>query len=109
MLSVLMTSTMKSDPSGACARGNACGVPTSAAAIRPEGGSTDGVARPGPIGKVSVAAALATPCAGTAVAAPAIATPVRNLRRFTCGRGSFRAMVFSLDILVMRGGLDGQA
>jgi hypothetical protein len=33
----------------------------------------------------------------TAVAAPATATPARNLRRFTSGRGSFRAMELSLD------------
>jgi NAD(P) transhydrogenase subunit beta len=33
----------------------------------------------------------------TAVAAPATATPAKNFRRFTSGRESFRAMVFSLD------------
>src|SRR6266545_3946665 len=107
MFSVLITSTMKSDPSGTCALGSACGVPTSAAATAPEGGSAEGLARPAPIGNVVVeVAALAMLCGtATAVAAPATATPAKNFRRFTSGRGSFRAMVFSHR----HGGLGGRA
>src|SRR5712691_1016535 len=98
MFSVLMTSTMKSDPSGACARGSAGGVAVSTAATCADGRCADGIARPGPVSDVAVVAALATSGDGeTAVAAPATATPARNLRRFTWGRGSFRAMGFSLD------------
>src|SRR6478609_8372760 len=71
MSSVLITSTMKSEPATPPIRGNSFGVAVSAAATCIWGGS--------------------------AVAAPATATPARNLRRFTSGRGSFRAMELSLD------------
>ena len=49
--------------------------------------------------KVGMVAGVAPFATGgvTAVAAPATATPARNLRRFTSGRGSFRAMELSLD------------
>src|SRR6185503_6318939 len=98
MFNVLMTSTMKSDPSGACARGSDGGVAVSTAATCADGRSADGIARPGPVGDVAGAAAWAISGDGeTAVAAPATATPARKLRRFTWGRGSFRAMGVSLE------------
>jgi hypothetical protein len=60
-----------------------------------EGGSAEGRRA----GRASVEAAGVAPFATGAivVAAPATATPARNLRRFTSGRESFRLMDFSLD------------
>src|SRR5262249_27491761 len=91
MSRVLMTSTMKSEPGAPPIRDadNSFGVPLSAAATCTEGGSAEG--RRG--GALAVVAARA---AGgpIAVAAPATATPVRNLRRLTSARGRFRAMQF---------------
>ena len=60
MSSVLMTSTMKSEPSGRVVLVSSFGVPVSAAATAAEGGSADGAARPGPVGEVDVVAAFAT-------------------------------------------------
>src|SRR5882724_1555954 len=92
MSSVLMTSTMKSEPATPPIRGSSFGIPVSAAATCIEGGSADGSragAAPG------VVAAFATGGV-TAVAAPATATPAKNLRRLTSGRGSFRAESFRI-------------
>src|SRR6266849_4003715 len=87
--SVLMTSTMKSEPGTPPIRGSSFGVAVSAAATCMVGGNAEG--RRG--GALAVVAAFAA--AGvTAVAAPATATPARNLRRLTSGRGCFRAMGF---------------
>src|SRR5215468_4607791 len=82
MSSVLMTSTMKSEPATPPIRGNSFGVWVSAAATCMLGGNAEG--RRAGAASVEVAA-LATGFA--AVAAPATATPARNLRRFTSGRG----------------------
>src|SRR5262249_23229465 len=84
---VLMTSTVKAGPAVPPIRGNSGGVPVSAATIRMVGGSAEGRAEVAP-------GALAAPLAAggvTALAAPATATPARNLRRLTSGRGSLWA------------------
>jgi hypothetical protein len=77
-------------------RGNSFGVPVSAAATCIEGGSADGRGAGAALGDAVEVAALATGGVA-AVAAPATATPARNLRRLTSGRWSFRFMDFSLD------------
>src|SRR6516165_5825786 len=89
---VLMTSTMKSEPGTPPMRGSSFGVAVSATATRMVGGSAEG-RRGGALAVPAVVAALA---AGgvTALAAPATATPARNLRRLTSGRGCFRVMEF---------------
>ena len=70
--SVLMTSTMKSEPALPPIRANSFGVPVSAAMVRYDGGSAEGN-RDGTL----VGAAFAVLRGGvTAVAAPATATPV---------------------------------
>src|SRR5262245_3663153 len=87
--SVLMTSTMKSEPGTPPMRelDSSFGVPLSAAATCIVGGSAEG--RRG----AALVAAVVAACAGdTAVAAPATAAPARNLRRLTSG--CFRAMGF---------------
>jgi hypothetical protein len=96
MSSVLITSTMKSEPATPPIRGSSFGVAVSAAATCILGGSADGRRGGSAFGKVAGVAPFATGGV-TAVAAPATATPARNLRRFTSGRGSFRAMELSLD------------
>src|SRR6266511_714194 len=89
MASVLMTSTMKSDPGMPFTRASSLGVPVSAWATCIEGGSADGTRGAG-----AVSAARAT--GGViAVAAPAATNPARNLRRAAFGPGSLRAIVFS--------------
>src|SRR5262245_47793936 len=90
MFSVLMTSTMKSEPAGPLACGNAGGTPVSAAATAPEGGNAEGRRGSGSLGDVAEVAALA---GVTAVAAPATATPARNLRRSTLACRSSRDIV----------------
>src|SRR5262249_5090727 len=90
MSSVLMTSTMKSDPAGPLACGSVGGTPVSAAATAAEGGSADGRGSAAPGTAAEVAAAPGG--VATALAAPATATPARNLRRFTFGCPSLRAM-----------------
>src|SRR5215467_11199055 len=99
MFNVLMTSTMKSDPSGPTAFANSLGVPVSAAAIWALGRSADG--RRGGVAAVSATGAVAAwTCADAAVAAPVRAAPAMNLRRLTsgpfaaepCGLLSLRAM-----------------
>src|SRR2546430_3253509 len=98
MLSVLMTSTMKSEPATPlmrdCSPLPSPGLPVSAAAICALGGSADG----------TCGAALCPAPAGSwanvvlgaiAVAAPAATTPVRNLRRSFFRAESLRAIVTS--------------
>src|SRR6266851_9555114 len=88
--SFLMTSTMKSDPGTPPTRGNSFGVAVSAAATCMVGGSADGRRATAASGVEAAVAALAAGDAAVA-AAPATATPARNLRRLTSGRASFRA------------------
>src|SRR6266436_10380027 len=84
MFIVLMTSTMKSDPSGPAAFANSLGVPVSAAAMWALGRSADGSR--GGVAAVSVAGAVAAwTCADAAVTAPVRAAPAMNLRRLTSG------------------------
>src|SRR5438477_4159953 len=87
MSSVLMTSTMKSDPGTPPIRGNSFGVAVSTVATCIFGGSAEG-RRSG----ASVAVPVAPFATGgiTAVAAPVTATLARNFRRLTSGRGCFR-------------------
>ena len=95
-----MTSTMKSEPGTPPIRDDSFGVPVSAAATCIVGGSAEGRGAGAAPGEVAGVAPFATGGV-TAVAAPATATPARNLRRLTSGRGSFRVMDFSL--IGMRG------
>src|SRR5215831_13693089 len=89
---VLMTSTMKSEPGTPPMRGSSFGVAVSATATCMVGGSAEGRRGGAFVGALAVVAA---PAGGvTAVAAPATATPARNLRRLTSGRGCLRAMEF---------------
>src|SRR6266850_7296802 len=81
MSSVLITSTMKSDPGMPLTRASSRGVPVSASAALPEGGSAEGA-----LGALGACATRSADRAGAliadaAVAAPAATTPVRNLRR----------------------------
>src|SRR5882757_4488838 len=98
MSSVLMTSTMKSDPATPPIRfRSACGTLVSAAMVCVVGGSTEGRRA----GAAPATVALAA-CGAMVPAAPATATPVRNLRRSTLGPESFvprtlRVMARSLD------------
>src|SRR3981081_1156557 len=89
MSSVLITSTMKSEPGTPPIRGNSFGVPVSAAATCIEGGSADGRGAGSALGDVASVAPFAARGV-TAVAAPATATPAKNLRRLTSGRRSLR-------------------
>src|SRR5258706_9625101 len=95
MPSVLITSTMKSDPGVPLPRAGSRGVPVSASAAFPEGGSAEGA-----LGVLGACATRSADRAGAliadaAVAAPAATTPVRNLRRSAFGPGSLRDMVSS--------------
>jgi hypothetical protein len=56
-----------------------------------DGGKADGRGAAAPVGEVGGVAAVAEP-GGTAPAAPATATPARNLRRSTIGCVSSRAI-----------------
>src|SRR5258707_847936 len=80
MSSVLMTSTMKSEPGTPPMRDvdNSFGVPLPAAATCAGGGGGEGR-----VGAALAEAVVAACAGGTAAAAPATATPVRNLRRLT--------------------------
>src|SRR5215472_7381729 len=93
MSRVLMTSTIKSEPGTPPMRGSSFGVAVSATATCMVGGSAEG-RRGGAL--AGVLAVVAAPVAGgvTALAAPATATPARNLRRLTSGRECFRAIEF---------------
>src|ERR1700738_5312065 len=84
MSSVLMTSTMKSEPGTPPIRGNSFGVPVSAAATCIEGGSADARGAGASLDALASVAPFATGGV-TAVAAPATATPAKNLRRLTSG------------------------
>src|SRR6266516_2998339 len=86
MSRVLITSTMKSEPGTPPMRelDSSFGVPLSAAATCIVGGSAEGRRSGAPVEVAAFAAGV------TAVAAPAIATPARNLRRLTSGCGCFR-------------------
>ena len=84
MLSVLMTSTMKSDPSGPWDFASSLGVPVSAAATWALGRTADGRrAGASAVSATGAVAATAASCGDTAVAAPATATPAMKLRRLT--------------------------
>src|SRR5438094_4294834 len=87
MSSVLMTSTMKSEPGVPPMRDvdNSFGVPLSAAATCAVGGSAEGI-RAGTL----VEAVVAALAGGVALAALATATPARNLRRLTAACGCLR-------------------
>src|SRR2546421_12673628 len=86
---------MKSEPGTPPIRGSSFGVPVSAAATCMVGGSAEG--RRAGAAAVDVAGVAPFATGATVVAAPATATPARNLRRLTSGRESFRLMDFSLD------------
>src|SRR5713101_1999466 len=90
MSSVLMTSTMKSDPGMPGTRASSRGVFVSASTVFAEGGNAEGAR-----GAVAAGASAAR-AAGVAIAlaAPA-ATPARNLRRLAFGSASLGTMVFS--------------
>src|SRR5437764_8346346 len=89
MSSCLITSTMKSEPGTPPIRGKSLGVPISAAATRMLGDSADG-ARETAASRADAAVAAFTAGDPAVVAAPATATPARNLRRLTSPRASFR-------------------
>src|SRR6516165_5554747 len=95
MSSVLITSTMKSEPATPPMRGNSFGVPVSAAATCIEGGSAEGRGA-GAVSDGVAEVALFAAGGVTAVAAPATATPVKNLRRLKSGRGSLRVVFFAI-------------
>src|SRR5262245_20663715 len=92
MSSDLITSTMKSEPGTPPRRGSSFGVPASAAATRMVGASADGGRASAAFGEDDEGAAALTGDT-TVVAAPAVATPARNLRRLTAGRGCFRVLL----------------
>ena len=92
MSSVLMTSTMKSEPARPPMRPMSFGVPVSAAATCIVGGSAEGRRTDSATGAPGPVAALAT----GVVAAPATATPAKNLRRLTWARGCLLVIAFSL-------------
>src|SRR6267143_841893 len=85
MPSVLITSTMKSEPGMPLTRASSRGVPVSASAALPEGGSAEGA-----LGACATRSAERT--GAIAVAAPAATTPVRNLRRSAFGPVSLRVI-----------------
>src|SRR5712692_11842090 len=93
MSSVLITSTIKSDPGMPFTRASSRGVPVSASAALPEGGSAEGA-----LGTLGACATRSAERAGAiALAAPAATTPVRNLRRSAFGPVSLRAIDSSLS------------
>src|SRR5882672_605399 len=84
MSSVLMTSTMKSEPGMPLTLASSRGVPVSAAATFAEGGSADGARGSG---------LSAAPAGRGAIAvAPAAITPVRNCRRPFFGNDCLRVI-----------------
>src|SRR5712672_474925 len=95
MSSVLITSTMKSDPGMPLTRASSRGVPVSASAALPEGGSAEGAL--GALGAFATRSAerAGALIADAAVAAPAPTTPVRNLRRSAFGPVCLFAIVSS--------------
>src|SRR5262245_24610090 len=95
-----MTSTMKSEPGTPPMRevDNSFGVPVSAAATCAVGGSAEGARAEALV--EAVGAALA---GGAALAAPATATPARNLRRLTAAPGCLRRINFLPFRAALRG------
>src|SRR5437588_1437207 len=103
MSSVLMTSTMKSEPGTPPMRGRSFGVPVSVTATCMVGGSADGERGAGAF-RLDLAALAGDDAA--VVAAPATATPARNLRRLTSGRAAFLAgclCVMRFSFVIARG------
>src|SRR5258706_8058418 len=90
MSSVLMTSTMKSDPGMPGTRASSRGVLVSASTVFADGGRAEGARGAFCAAESAVWAAGVTP-----VAAPPATIPVRNLRRSTFGPVSLRDMVYS--------------
>src|SRR3974390_2441855 len=91
MSSVLMTSTMKSEPATPPMRGNSFGGAVSAAATCMVGGSADGARDRAEALDEEVAA---VPCGdATAVAAPVTAAAARNPRRLTLERACFGVLL----------------
>src|SRR5215472_7128634 len=90
MSSVLMTSTMKSEPATPPMRGSSFGAAVSAAATRMVGGSADGTR-----GRTEALDAEAAVACGdaTAVAAPVTAAAARNPRRLILGRACFGVLL----------------
>src|SRR5580658_3127282 len=91
MSSVLITSTMKSEPGVPLSRDGSGAAPVSAAATWAFGGSADGSLGCG-------SAAVADLAGLTAPLAPATAAAVRNLRRFSFGLVSFLGISSPLGI-----------
>src|ERR1700726_3891242 len=86
-----ITSTMKSEPARPPNGEASFGISVSTAICCAVGRNAEGILA-APMGGV---AALATSGGeATVVAAPATATPARNFRRLTSGRGFFRAILF---------------
>src|SRR5262249_38779170 len=96
MSSVLMTSTMKSEPGTPPMRevDNSFGVPISAAATCAVGGSAVGGGAEGIRGAARVEALVAALADGTGVAPLATATPAKNLRRLTAACECLRLINF---------------
>src|ERR1700686_262180 len=96
-----ITSTIKSEPARPPNGDASFGTSVSIAICCALGRSADGILA-APTG--GVAASATSGGEATGVAAPATATPARNFRRLTSGRGSFRAIWF-LPLQVTPGGL----
>src|SRR5580692_6062507 len=96
MSSVLITSTMKSEPGGpfSADEAGACGAPVSAAATWAFGGKADGKRCSGC--GVAELAAIAAVTGGTLPAALAMAAVARNLRRLRFGEVFRVGIVISL-------------
>src|SRR5208282_2329915 len=86
MSSVLMTSTMKSEPGVPLSCDGICGVPFSTAATWAFGGSADG-------NRCCASGAVADLAGVTAPVAPATAAAARNLRRLSFKLESFLGIV----------------
>src|SRR5271168_2326990 len=99
MSSVLMTSTMKSEPGVPLSREGIAGVPVSAAATWAFGGSADG-------NRCCACGAVAASAGLTAPAAPVTAAAARNLRRLSFGLESCAANFISPCYRLWPGGID---
>src|ERR1019366_2588967 len=86
-----ITSTMKSEPARPPSGDASFGTSVSIAICCAVGRSTEGILAAATGG---VAALATSGGEATVVAAPATATPARNFRRLTSGRGLFRAISF---------------
>src|SRR5579863_5949050 len=89
MPSDLMTSIMKSEPARPPIGESTFGSSVSAAICFAVGRSAEGI-----LAAATGGAAASADGAATVLAAPATATPARNFRRLTSGRGLFRAISF---------------